>query len=308
LDWHNELKGDWALEQMIEEFYQYILVERGLSKNTADAYRRDLTVFLDWLHAQGLNEWDQVTRYYISGFMHDQKNKHISPGSIARRGSALRTFFKHLKSEKMIAENPSVYLDTPKLQMRLPKDWSEEEVGRLLQSMSSPKSARDYRDLAMIEVIYATGLRVSELMGLTLSQVDLENGFVRCRGKGDKERIIPLGGQASRSVQAYLSLGRPKLLRQASERGLFLNVRGKPLTRQWFWKMLKAKAKKAGIEKEITPHTLRHSFATHLLTGGADLRSVQEMLGHEDVSTTQIYTHMTDARLKSVYNQTHPRA
>lgn len=296
------------MENRVEEFYQFVLVEKGLSQNTADAYRRDLTVFLGWLRAQGLSEWDQVTRYHISGFMHDQKNKNIAPGSIARRGSALRTFFKHLKSEKIIAENPSVYLDTPKRQVRLPKDWSEEDVDRLLQSMSSPKNAGDYRNLAMVEVIYATGLRVSELVGLTLSQVDLENGFVRCRGKGDKERIIPLGGQASRRVQEYLRLGRPKLLRQAAERGLFLNVRGKPLTRQWFWKMLKAKAKKAGIEKEITPHTLRHSFATHLLTGGADLRSVQEMLGHEDVSTTQIYTHMTDARLRSVYKQTHPRA
>jgi integrase/recombinase XerD len=296
------------LESVVEQFYQFILVEKGLSQNTADAYRRDLAVFLGWLRAQGVGEWGQVTRYHISGFIHDQKNKKLSSGSIARRSSALRTFFRRLKSENLIDENPSIYLDTPKRQIRLPKDWSEEEVGRLLRFMGSPKNARDYRDLAMTEVIYATGLRVSELVGLTLSQVDLENVFVRCRGKGDKERVVPLGGQASRSVRDYLSLGRPKLLRQASERGLFLSVRGKPLTRQWFWKMLKTKAKKAGIEKEITPHTLRHSFATHLLTGGADLRSVQEMLGHEDVSTTQIYTHMTDARLRAVYNQTHPRA
>jgi integrase/recombinase XerD len=296
------------LKDIVEQFYQFVLVEKGLSQNTADAYRRDLTVFLGWLCAQGLDGWDQVTRYHISGFMHDQKNKKLLPSSIARRGSALRTFFRYLKSEKMIGENPCVYLDTPKQQIKLPKDWSEEEVARLLLAMGSPKNSRDYRDLAMVEMIYATGLRVSELIGLTLSQVDFENGFVRCRGKGDKERIIPLGGQASRSVQDYLSLGRPKLLRQASERGLFLSIRGKPLTRQWFWKMLKAKARKAGIEKEITPHTLRHSFATHLLTGGADLRSVQEMLGHEDVSTTQIYTHMTDARLRSVYDKAHPRA
>ncbi|HCP15898.1 MAG TPA: site-specific tyrosine recombinase XerD [Peptococcaceae bacterium] len=306
------------MEKQIRDFIQFLIIERGLAANTGKSYQNDLTLFLIFLEhfsenqeppaEKAMNGWQDVTHYHLSAYIHQQKLKGAGPATIARKITSIRVFFRYLAQEKIIITDPSFFLEAPKMPFHLPKDLSKEDMAQLLDSLDPPDNAAGFRDLAMLELLYAAGLRVSELLSLTLGDVDLSLGYVRCLGKGSKERIIPIGSRSLETIRNYLTVARPQWVVNQRERGLFLNQKGKPLSRQWFWQMLKKRAKKAGIQANISPHTFRHSFATHLLVGGADLRSVQELLGHADVATTQIYTHLTDTRLKEVYNKTHPRA
>ncbi|HHZ17047.1 MAG TPA: site-specific tyrosine recombinase XerD [Peptococcaceae bacterium] len=295
------------MDRLIRDFIDYLQVERGLSHNTLAAYGRDLKKLLKYAQEKKISSIEQCDKHFLSGYVYFLKKKQESPASIARQMASLRGFFKFLCMEKKLETDPTIYLETPKLPQKLPQVLSVEEVDRLLET---PRGLfpLDLRDKAMLELIYATGMRVSELVNLKIAQVNLELAYVRCMGKGSKERIIPMGDLACRSVQLYLAKGRPFLLKNPLEKTLFLNHHGRRMTRQGFWKIIKRRAHEAAIKKEITPHTLRHSFATHMLSNGADLRSVQELLGHADIATTQIYTHLTGNKLKEIYLKAHPRA
>ncbi|HWO98636.1 MAG TPA: site-specific tyrosine recombinase XerD [Bacillus sp. (in: firmicutes)] len=297
------------MELHIKDFMHYLIVERGLAKNTIESYQRDLVKYVQYLkHVEQLNDYNDVTRVNILSFLKHLHEQNKSSKTIARHIASIRAFHQFLLREKAAEQDPSVHIETPQLERKLPKVLSAAEVEALL---SIPNSSTPFgiRDKAMLELLYATGMRVSELMNLNLDDVHLTMGFIRCFGKGSKERIVPIGRMAAEAVEAYLTQARPLLIKkQKDETALFVNHHGRRLTRQGFWKILKKLASEAKIEKELTPHTLRHSFATHLLENGADLRAVQEMLGHADISTTQIYTHVTKTRLKDVYNQFHPRA
>ena len=287
-------------DQWIDRFMQYIRIEKGLSKNTLSAYGRDLTLYAEYLRDRDLTSiGPEVVSRFVT-FLDDQGRK---ARSSARALSAVRGLHRFLILEGATVENPTAVVELPKSWTPLPHFLTLEEVDRLLAVPDRSKPA-GLRDRAMLEVLYATGLRVSELVGLTLDEVDLDNGSVRTIGKGDKERIVPLGESAVSAVRDYLARGR---LKQTSPY-LFLNYRGKRLTRAGFWLILRGHGEQAKIHKKISPHMLRHSFATHLLERGADLRSVQMMLGHADISTTQIYTHVIRERLKQIYLSHHPRA
>ncbi|MDQ0339157.1 integrase/recombinase XerD [Caldalkalibacillus uzonensis] len=295
------------MKEELDAFLHYLLVEKGLSANTIDSYRRDLTRFLSSLTKQSCLTPGDVKREHILSFLLELRKEGKADATINRHLSAIRTFFRFLIHDEKCAYDPSAHIETPKMEKKLPQVLSVSEVERLLQAPSS-STPFGQRDQAMLEVLYATGIRVSELISLRLDDVHLQMGFIKCMGKGSKERIIPLGQEAVNALAHYINNGRRKLDKSKREKVLFLNHHGKPLSRQGFWKIIKKYAAQAGIKKEITPHTLRHSFATHLLENGADLRAVQEMLGHADISTTQIYTHVTKVRLKDVYSQAHPRA
>lgn len=290
---------------IFDAYYAFLRIEKGLSDNTVGAYSSDLRQFSKFLVQEKLSLAEVESRD-VALFVQDLERQGIVARSRARKVSALRSFFDYLVEEQVVEHNPCAYMPAPKLSQDLPQILSEQEVLSLLDAPKLDKPA-GYRDQAMLEVLYGCGLRVSELVGLNVGDID-ELGFVRCLGKGNKERIIPLGSHALRATSDYLKYARGRLAKHHRERALFLNTRGKRLTRQGFWKILKGLAKKAGIEKEISPHMLRHSFATHLLRHGADLRSVQEMLGHADLTTTQIYTHLDKGHLRDVYVKTHPRA
>ncbi len=295
------------MNKRLDAFLHYLQVEKGLSDNTIDSYRRDLTRFLSYLKEQGCSNLNQIEREHILSFLLKLRREKKAVATINRHLSSIRTFFRYLIQDQVLKTDPSALIETPKQEKKLPHILSVEEVEQLLQA---PESSTPFgqRDKAMLEVLYATGIRVSELINLKLDDVHLEMGFLKCMGKGAKERIIPLGEAAIKALTLYLNNGRRKLDKTRRETTLFLNHHGRPLTRQGFWKIIKQHAVQAGIKKRITPHTLRHSFATHLLENGADLRAVQEMLGHADISTTQIYTHVTKIRLREVYAQAHPRA
>lgn len=295
------------MDELLQVYLEYLEVEKGLSLNTRVAYRRDLTKFCGYLQTHSIDCWQAVNKDTLAGYLHYLRKIQDSPATVGRQVAALKGFFRFLCQEKRVESDPTAYLESPKLDQKLPLVLSVEEVEILLQSPEEYKPTQ-LRDRSMLELLYATGMRVSELVNLNLKQIDLNLAYVRCVGKGGKERIIPLGSAATRAVREYLDKGRPLLLKNPAQPALFINRLGKPLTRQGFWMIIKKYARQRGISKEITPHTLRHSFATHLLANGADLRSVQELLGHADVSTTQIYTHLTKSRLKEVYNKTHPRA
>lgn len=296
------------LKSSFEDFVHYLQVERGLSDNTLKSYKRDLNQYM--LYVQKVNQkikWDDVGRSDITGFLYKVKDDGKSAATIARLISSIRSFHQFLVREQLLNHDPSIHIETPKKEKRLPDVLSPKDVESLLTFQSN--SPLMIRNKAMLELIYATGLRVTELISLKVSDLHLTMGFVRCLGKGSKERIVPLGNIAKKAVDDYLQNSRGVLVkRKNDENALFVNQHGRPLTRQGFWKILKGVSQEAGIRKKITPHTLRHSFATHLLENGADLRSVQEMLGHADISTTQIYTHVTKARLKDIYKSYHPRA
>jgi integrase/recombinase XerD len=289
---------------LADHFIHHLRVERGLAENTIASYSRDLSRFFLFLEKRDRSplkvSQDDVVDYIVS------LRGILSPRSMARNLSSLKSFFRFLVSDGKIAVNPARLLNAPKLPKRLPSVLSREEVEALL---SQPDSAhpRGQRDKAMLELLYATGLRVSELVGLKISNINLEAGYVRTLGKGSKERMVPMGAKAMGALREYLSDGRIRLLKQKSASHLFVNARGKPLSRQGFWKIIKQYGLKAGIRKEMKPHLLRHSFASHLLEHGADLRAVQIMLGHADISTTQIYTHVTRERLKQIHEKHHPR-
>ncbi|MDF9295661.1 MULTISPECIES: site-specific tyrosine recombinase XerD [Geobacillus] len=298
------------MEHELSDFLHYLTVERNLAHNTIISYERDLKKYAHYLRqVEQLGAWGEVERLHILHFLKFLSEQGQSARTIARHLASIRSFHQFLLREKIVSQDPTVHIETPQFERTLPKVLSVEEVEALL---SAPQTNTPFglRDKAMLELLYATGMRVSELVQLNLADVHLTMGFVRCYGKGRKERIVPIGRMAIEALIRYLEHGRPQLVnpRKRATEALFLNHYGQRLTRQGFWKILKRLAKEAGIEKELTPHTLRHSFATHLLENGADLRAVQELLGHADISTTQMYTHVTKTRLKDVYKQYHPRA
>lgn len=296
------------MEDHLEDFLHYLIVERGLSNNTIESYRRDLKKYIFYLkEVAGCPDLNIVKRETINAFLYFLKDEGKATSTIARSTASIRTFHQFLLRDQILSHDPSHHIGVPKMGRHLPKVLSMKEVEQLLASPSGD-TPFVHRDKAMLEVLYATGMRVSELINLNLEDIHLTMGFLRCFGKGNKERIIPLGRVAVQALEYYIDQARTKLIKQNDTEALFLNHHGKRLSRQGFWKILKGYTKEAGIKKELTPHTLRHSFATHLLENGADLRSVQEMLGHADISTTQIYTHVTTSHLKNVYMQFHPRA
>ncbi|TYS19007.1 site-specific tyrosine recombinase XerD [Rossellomorea vietnamensis] len=297
------------MESRLQDFIHFLIVERGLAKNSVESYQRDLKNYLKFLqNVDSVQKWDEVNRVNITGFLGHLKNEGKSSKTLARHVASIRSFHQFLLREKVTEQDPSVHIESPKMERSLPKVLSIDEVEALLEAPQE-STPLGIRDKAMLEVLYATGIRVSELIKLQMDDVHLNMGFVRCIGKGNKERIIPIGKAAISVLKKYLHEGRSQLVsKKHKDESLFLNHHGKGLSRQGFWKILKGLASEAKISKELTPHTLRHSFATHLLENGADLRAVQEMLGHVDISTTQIYTHVTKTRMKDVYSKFHPRA
>lgn len=296
------------MKRHLHQFIHYLTVERGLAHNTLESYERDLIQYLEYIDTQGVRSLTETGKFHIVQYLQELKRLGRAPATLSRNIVSIRAFYQFLVKDGLIVQDPSAQMETPKLEKRLPKVLSVEEVGRLLDAQETTASS-GMRDKAMLELLYATGIRVSELISLNVEHVNIGMGFIHCTGKGSKERIIPLGRIAAVWLGRYIDSVRPQLLRQEKqEEALFINHLGTRLTRQGFWKIIKRYAREAGIDKEITPHTLRHSFATHLLENGADLRAVQEMLGHADISTTQVYTHVTKSRMKEIYDRTHPRA
>jgi len=295
------------MEGYVDQFINYLAVDRGLAKNTLESYGRDLRQFQAYLQNGKFEDIKDSSRMTIVDYLNTLKSQGKAVSTISRNIAALKSFYQYLVKENYLEHDPAEKLETPKLEKKLPKILSIAEVEELLKQPNVRLSV-GLRDKGMLELLYATGIRVSEIIALNISDVNLDMGYVKCYGKGSKERIVPLGSIAVKSVHEYINKGRSKIVRTYEEPALFLNHHGNRLTRQGFWKIIKKYASQANIVKEITPHTLRHSFATHLLENGADLRSVQEMLGHADISTTQIYTQVTKNPLKEVYDKTHPRA
>ena len=292
------------MEELVREFTEHLFVEKRHSPNTVDGYRRDISRFVSFQPQISLKS---ITPSDIREFLLSLHQKGLSSRSIARSLSSLKSFFKYLVGESLIKENPVETLETPKIWRKLPHSLSLYEVESLL-NQPDKETPLGLRDKAMLEVLYATGVRVSELISLELNDLNLEVGYLRSYGKGGKERVIPLGEVAQSHLKAYLEKGRPQLIKNRTLPGLFISRRKMPMTRQAFWKLLKQYALKANISSPISPHALRHAFATHLLERGADLRSVQQMLGHSDISTTQIYTHVVQERMKEVFDKCHPRS
>jgi len=294
------------VEQLLDQFLHYIVVEKGLSKNTIDAYSHGLNRFLDYLRKKGIQEISSVSKFDVRAFLLVLKKQGLSTKTVLRNLVAIRTLFQFLIREGILEANPIEELESPKIAKTLPEILTLKEVEQLLEQ-PNPQTPMGIRDRAMLEVLYATGMRVSELTQLPMNQVNLEGGYVLVFGKGSKERIIPLGSEAMKWVAFYLKAAREKLAKRKESPFLFINRMGSGMSRQQVWKTIKTYGRRAGIQKRITPHLLRHSFASHLLEGGADLRSVQMMLGHVDISTTQIYTHVTGERLKKIHQRYHPR-
>ncbi len=295
------------MESLIQEFIEYLDHERGLATNTLESYGRDLKQYCGFLSEDTSQTLETASQATIVAYLMLLRKQGKATATIARRLAALKAFYQFMLKENYVTKNPTEDLSSPRLERKLPKVLTVEEVEKLLSQPDTSNPA-GIRDKAMLEALYATGIRVSELVNLNLDDLDLKEGFVRCIGKGSKERVVPMGEIAVKCLISYLKDGRPKMVSNPKEQALFLNHHGRRLTRQGFWKIVKKYAAQLQIRKEITPHTLRHSFATHLLENGADIRAVQEMLGHADISTTQIYTHVTKDRLKDVYARSHPRA
>lgn len=289
-------------------FLEYLTVELGLSANTRQAYERDLRLFCKTLGFKNSDALVNVNREQITGYMTQLKEKGLAAATIARKLAAIKAFYRFMTTEGYMDANPAEVVEAGTKGIKLPRVLSEDEVVRLL-SQPDITTAEGFRDRTMLEVLYATGMRVSELINLTLERVDLNMKYIIAFGKGSKERIVPLGSVAAEFLQQYLEKVRPKLTHAGRNTNIvFLAFGGHELTRQRFWQIIRAYGRKANINKALTPHILRHSFATHLLDNGADLRSVQELLGHSDISTTQIYTHLTNKRLRDIYAKAHPRA
>ncbi len=295
------------MQKQLEEYTNYLAVEKGLAKNTLDSYRRDLQKFITFMNNSRISEPQKVESSDINRFLGELKKSNSATSTISRMLASIRSFFNYLLEEGNIEANPALELESPRIEKKLPRVLTTEEINSLL---GQPKTIENkgLRDKAMLELLYASGIRVSELIDLNLSDFDPLVGYLRCRGKGQKERIVPIGSVAIGYVSDYMNSAREILCKNNGEAALFVNHHGTRMTRQGFWKLLKKYAQKSGIETEITPHTIRHSFATHLLENGADLRSVQEMLGHSDISTTQIYTQVTRKKIREIYDKAHPRA
>jgi len=302
--------ADARFEGLVLDFLSYLELERGLSRNTLNAYRTDLLQYGEYLSA---HEKDALLARpadvadFLAELATGEGRPACSAATIHRKAACLRSFYKHLRRDELIGDDPTAALTAPRRAKKLPQVLNYSEVQKLL---AAPRGSEPttLRDRALLEVMYACGLRASETIGLELADIDMREGFLRARGKGSKERLVPLGRQAIAAISAYLRSGRPKLIGERHEPKLFVNFRGGPLTRQGLYKIVQRHAREAGLGGRMSPHTLRHSFATHLLAGGCDLRAVQEMLGHADISTTQMYTHLSGDRLKEVYFQAHPRA
>ncbi|MBI2874450.1 MAG: site-specific tyrosine recombinase XerD [Firmicutes bacterium] len=295
------------MHDLLQQFIGYLTTERQLAPNTLESYGRDLQQYLAFCRARAIAGIGETSRNTIVDYLSELRKKGRANSTISRHLASLKAFYNYMLRLRMIEGDPSSSLEAPKIEKRLPHVLSVREVEVLL-SQPNGKDASGIRDKAMLELLYATGIRVSELISLGLGDVNVDMGYVRCNGRGSRERIVPLGSAAVRCLKEYLRKGRPKLIRDEAASAFFVNHLGVRLTRQGFWKIIKKYARQAGIQKKITPHTLRHSFAAHLLENGADLRSVQEMLGHADISTTQVYALLTRSRLKEVYARTHPRA
>ena len=297
-------------EHLVLDFLGYLEFERGLSRNTLEAYRTDLLQFGRWLAEHDLNA-DTVTARQVSDWVATLASGNgkppASPATLHRKTACLRSFYRHLRREGIRDSDPTASITAPRRGRKLPRVLSRDEINKLLAAPRGTEPA-SLRDRALLELMYACGLRASEAIGLELSDIDLDEGVLRARGKGSKERVVPIGSAALDALRIYLERGRPKLVRGAGEAHLFVNFRGGPLTRQGLYKIVRRHAASVGLADHMSPHTLRHTFATHLLAGGCDLRSVQEMLGHADVATTQLYTHLSSDRLKDVYFKAHPRA
>jgi integrase/recombinase XerD len=294
------------LDQWVDLFLHHLAVEKGLSRNSLEAYGRDLQGYVEFLAERGIFSIADSSADKIMSYFKYLRGKGLSARSAARALSALRGFYKFLLQDRAIQDNPLGRVRAPKVVPRLPSVLSSGEVEDLLRQ-PDPTQPLGSRDRAMLELLYATGLRASELVHLSVNDVNLEVGYVRVKGKGAKERIVPMGGAASRALQGYLEGPRRRWALRSLEATLFLGRAGRGISRQGFWKVLRKYARAAGIRKPITPHSLRHSFATHLLEGGADLRSVQSMLGHADIATTQVYTHVSRQHLKRLHQRYHPR-
>lgn len=295
-----------ALSRHIDAFLNMLAVEKGLSQNTIEAYSRDLNRAATFLLGRGTQTWESCQAPQLRSYLTWLRGRGLSVRSVVRNLVALRQLYRFLEKEGVVREAPLLSLFLPKASLKLPHVLGADEIRRLL-AQPDPTKPVGSRDQAMMELLYATGLRVSELVSLQTHQIDLQGDFLTVRGKGSKVRLVPFGKWARESLVRYLREIRPKLLKGRTSPYLFLTRSGKKLTRQGFWKLIRGRARSAGIEKRVTPHTLRHSFATHLLEGGADLRSVQSMLGHSDISTTQIYTHLSRTHLKEVHRKYHPR-
>lgn len=293
------------MKEIFKKFLDYLFVERCLAQNSIDAYSRDLKKFILFLEQKGITSFNELSRKDIIDYLIFLKKASLAVSSVARNLVAIKVFFTFLTLEKYVDENIAEVLDSPKAWNLLPEILSPQEVEKLLNSISL-ETGYEIRDKAALELMYATGLRVSELVNLKICNLKLSAGFVRCLGKGGKERIVPVGKKAIEALEQYLNLIRPMMNKHRVEE-VFLTRRGKRFTRQGFWKKVKFYVKEAQIHKNITPHTLRHSFATHLLANGADLRIVQELLGHTNIATTQIYTHVDKNRLKGIHKKFHPR-
>ena len=296
------------IDNAIDNFINYIASEKGLSRNTISSYSTDLKRFSEFLHGTGIMDVSGITTDGILDFLKSMKTSRLSSSSVVRYQVTIRNFFRFMLKEGVLKKDPVHILELPKRDRKLPQVMNESEVESLLDSPSLIQDKkRRIRDKAMLEVMYATGLRVSELVGMTLNSIEMTVGFIKVKGKGSKERIVPIGDAAKEAVARYLEESRPAFVRRTTD-ALFLTQQGEAFTRQGFWKLLKTYLKKINITKHVSPHTLRHSFATHLLEHGADLRSVQLMLGHSDISTTQIYTHINTEMLKRMYDKYHPRS
>jgi integrase/recombinase XerD len=302
-----------VVKEDINSFLTYLTVEKGFSENTIDAYRNDLYQLANFVEEEAAKggppaSWASFNRQGMLSYLLNLKERNYAATTVARKIAAARSFFGFMVAEGKIKDNPSQNVDSPKVGRALPKPISISQVRRLLEQPTKLSTPEAKRDRAMLELLYASGMRVSELVSLNVSDIDLDGGFVRCFGKGHKERLIPIYRQAALAVEEYIKESRPHLTYSDTERALFLNRRGERLTRQGLWQILKGYAKSAELDAEVTPHTLRHSFATHMLSGGADLRAVQELLGHANISTTQVYTYLTTEHIRRAYEKSHPRA
>ncbi len=299
------------MNDQIEAFLTSLMEEKGYSSNTIVAYRNDLTQFCDYLQHEHISSWTRVTPQHLTKYVDALRNEHeYASATVARKVAAAKSYFRYLVESGALSQDPSEKLDSPKVRKYLPTSISEEEVEMLLKAPSANHSQRGLRDSALLEVLYATGMRVSEVVALNVCDVDVADGYVRCFSETGhyRERDIPVYRRAAEALQRYLEDSRPELVHDDDETALFVNHRGHRLTRQGLWLIIKKYVSESGITAQVTPHTLRHSFATHLLNGGADVREVQGLLGHANVSTTQVYRQISQERLREVYDEAHPRA
>jgi integrase/recombinase XerD len=296
------------MQAQIEEFLRFMAVEKGYSGHTVVAYRSDLTQLLAYLVDEDVSSWQDVERVHIQDYILYLKKREYASSTVGRKIAAVKSYFHFLVADGVLWDDPTAVVESPRVDKHLPYPLSPGEVARLLAEPARSNTPKGLRDRALLELMYATGMRASETVALKVGAVDLEAGTVRCFGKGNKERILPLYARVQEALGDYLENGRTRLLRGRDEAALFVNHRGRLLTRQGLWLIVKEYALAAGIERTVTPHTLRHSFATHLLDGGAGLREVQQLLGHTNISSTQIYTKVSTRRKREAYDKAHPRA